>query len=166
LKKTVKKATKMVEEITLKRKMSEEVKQKVFKKMLLNIWIAIAIIAYLSVLHLVATYVPGDIKGIILKAFTIISVFVDVLIFEIAYRKDNGILGIIGVELFVVAGIVLYMPHIYLHIDRLISRGCMLLPVFCTIYYILKSIFTYIITLKHYQNNLSDVKEIVKEEEI
>jgi hypothetical protein len=41
----------------------------------------------------------------------------------------------------------------------------MLIPVFCSIYYVGKTIVMHIVTTKRYQSNLSDVKELVKDEE-
>ena len=41
----------------------------------------------------------------------------------------------------------------------------MLLPLFYSIYYVVKVTIVHIIETKRYQNNLSDVKEIVKNEE-
>lgn len=42
----------------------------------------------------------------------------------------------------------------------------MLAPLFFSIYYVGKAIIIHIVETKRYQNNLSDVKEIVKDEEV
>ena len=41
----------------------------------------------------------------------------------------------------------------------------MLFPIFYLIYYVVKITLVHVIEIKKYQNNLSDVKEIVKNEE-
>lgn len=159
-----KKANKMVEEITEKRKLTSDLKHKVAKKILKNIWIAILIVVYFCAINLVASYASNEVLLVVLKILAMTSILIDVLIFELSYRKDSVVLWITGTEWLIVSIIILYMPQVYGHIDKLISRGFMLVPVFFAVYYFGKSIFIYIKTLKQYQNNLSDVKEIVKEE--
>ena len=64
----------------------------------------------------------------------------------------------------IVSIIILYIPKIYINLDKKFCVKLVFIPVFCAIYYIAKSIIIYVKTEKHYQNNLSDVKEIMKEE--
>ena len=70
----------------------------------------------------------------------------------------------VGIELLMFSVIVLYIPQIYVNLDKLFCQVLLFTPIFCGVYYIAKSILIYIKTEKEYQNNLSDVKEIVKDE--
>ncbi len=160
----MKKATKMVEEITKKRKMTQEVKEKLNQKIWLNLCLAIGIMLYFCIMDAIYLYVPSDISAIALKILAMVAILLTVIVFEVAYRKENGALGIAGIELLVFCVIGLYMPHIYAHSDQVIGRVFLLTPLFCALYYASKAVVIYIKTEKSYQNHLSDVKEIVKED--
>lgn len=160
----MKKATKMVEEITKKRKMTQEVKEKLNQKIWLNLCLAIGIMLYFCAMDAIYLNMPSDISAIALKILAMVAILLTVIVFEVAYRKENGALGIAGIELLVFCVIGLYMPHIYAHSDQVIGRVFLLTPLFCALYYASKAVVIYIKTEKSYQNHLSDVKEIVKED--
>lgn len=154
----------MVEEITKKRKMTQEVKEKLNQKIWLNLCLAIGIMLYFCAMDAIYLNMPSDISAIALKILAMVAILLTVIVFEVAYRKENGALGIAGIELLVFCVIGLYMPHIYAHSDQVIGRVFLLTPLFCALYYASKAVVIYIKTEKSYQNHLSDVKEIVKED--
>ena len=154
----------MVEEITEKRKITREVEETIRQRSFYNCLVAIGVMLYINIIHVVYIYAYFEITTIALKIFAMISIFLTVGVFEFAYRKDSGKIAIVGIELLVFSVIVLYIPQIYTHKENRLCQVFMVTPIFCGIYYIAKSIFIYIKTEKAYQNNLSDVKEIVKEE--
>ena len=156
--------TKMVEEITEKRKMTEEVKEKLQKRIVKNGLIAIGVMLYICAMDTVYLYVNQEIVLSILKTFSMMAILVTVGIFELAYRKDSGRIAIVGIELLVFSVIILYLPKVYQNSELWICKILLLTPIFCAIYYMAKSIIIYFKTEKEYQNNLSDVKEILKEE--
>lgn len=159
------KTTKMVEEITIKRCMTKEVKAQLNKRIFYNCLIAIAMMVYIAIINVVYLYTKQEIVTIAMKIFPMVLIFVTVGIFEISYRKDNGRLAIIGIELLVFSTIILYLPKIYQNLDKTFCAQLTFIPIFCSIYYMAKTIIIYIKTEKEYQNNLSDVKKIVKDEE-
>lgn len=154
----------MVEEITQKRKMTYAVKEVLKKRIFYNCLIAIACMLYICVINAVYIYANQDIVNIAFKIFPMILIFLTVGIFEFSYRKENGRTAVVGIELLFFSIIVLYIPKIYQNLDKKFCIEFTFIPLFCAIYYIAKSIIIYIKTEKDYQNNLSDVKEIVKEE--
>lgn len=158
------KTTKMVEEITRKRKMTEEVKQKLYQRIFYNCLVAIGVMLYICAIDVVYIYAKKEIVTTVLKVFAMIFIILTVGIFEIAYRKDNGRIAIVGIELLLFSVFILYVPKIYGNLFKPICRVFMMMPIYCGIYYMAKSIVIYLQTEKEYQNNLSDVKEIVKEE--
>lgn len=160
----MKKATKMVEEITKKRKMTQEVKEKLNQKIWLNLCLAIGIMLYFCAMDAIYLNTPSDISAMALKILAMVAILLTVIVFEVTYRKENGALGIAGIELLAYSVIVLYTPHIYAHSDQVIGQVFLLTPLFCALYYAGKAIVIYIKTEKSYQNHLSDVKEIVKED--
>ena len=154
------KSEKMVVEITKKRKMTDEVNRKLLKNIFFNFLLAIAIMAYICVENAVYIYCSDYVYNIISKFLIIISV----IMFEIAYKKDSGKVTIYGIELLVFSVIILYMPMMFINLDKFYSKIFLLTPLYCAIYYVGKSIVIYKKTEKVYQNSLSDVKEILKEE--
>ena len=155
------KTTKMVEEITQKRKMTEKVKNELHQRIFHNVLLAIGVMLYICLIDAVYIYVKQEVMNIAFKIFPMIAIIATVVLFEFAYRKENGKMAIVGIELLVLSILVLY---IHQNLDRKFCVQLTFIPIFYAIYYIAKSIVIYIKTEKNYQNNLSDVKEIVKEE--
>lgn len=154
----------MVEEITKKRKMTKEVKEKINQRIFCNCLVAIGIMLYICAIDVVYIYTKQEVVTIALKVFAMLFIAVTVGTFELAYRKDNGKMAVVGIELLIFSVIILYIPKIYVNVDQLLCQILLLTPLFCSIYYIAKSMMIYFKTEKEYQNNLSDVKEIVKDE--
>lgn len=154
----------MVEEIAKKRKMSQEVKEKLNKRIFHNCLLAIGVMLYLCLINLVYLYAPQEIILIAFQIFPIIFIILTVGIFELAYRKELGRVAIVGIEFLIMSIVVLYIPQIYANLDKKFCIELTFIPIFCSIYYIAKNIVIYLKTEKNYQNNLSDVKEIVKED--
>ena len=158
------KTTKMVDEITRKRKMTPEVKHELHKRIFYNCLVAIGVMLYICAIDAVYIYAKPQISEMALKVFSIVAILFTAAVFEIAYRKDSAKIAIVGIEMLVFSIIVLYIPKIYINLDKDFCVELVFIPIFCAIYYIAKSIIIYIKTEKHYQNNLSDIKEIMKEE--
>ncbi len=158
------KTTKMVEEITQKRKMTQKVKDGLHQRIFHNCLLAIGVMLYICLIDAVYIYAKQEVVSIAFKIFPMIAIFTTVVLFEIAYRKENGKMAIVGIELLVMSILVLYIPQIYQNLDKKFCVQLTFIPIFFAIYYVAKSIVIYIKTEKNYQNNLSDVKEIVKEE--
>lgn len=156
--------TKIVEEITIKRRMTRFVKDKLNKRIFYNCLLAIGMMLYMCIINSIYIYAKLEIVQIAEKIFPMILILLTVGIFELAYRRDNGKIAIVGIEFLVFSIIVLYIPKIYENLDQKFCIELTFIPIFCAIYYIAKSIMIYIKTDKEYKNNLSDVKEIVKEE--
>ena len=154
----------MVEEITEKRKITNDVKGKLIKNIANNFLLAIGIICYMCIVNLVYIYSSSQIYDITEKILAMIAIFITVGIFEFAYRKDSGKFTIYGIELLFFSIVVLYMPKMFTNLDKFYSQIFLLTPLYCAIYYVAKSIVIYRKTEIEYQNSLSDVKEILKEE--
>lgn len=72
---------------------------------------------------------------------------------------------IISLELFACGILSLYIPYIFLHTNNAFRISIMVLPVALVVYYAIKSFIVFKKNQLQYRNNLSDVKEIVKETE-
>ena len=93
----------------------------------------------------------------------IFCAIISVGIIEVAYRKDSGAIGLYGIEFLIYSIAVLFVPYMYIsksNIEflKIVSLGFL-------IYYIFKSFITFWHLRHSYlKENMSDVKEIVKEE--
>lgn len=158
------KSEKMVEELTKRRKMTKIVQDMLHKNIFVNCLVAICVLLYISIINIIYIHTSQNTSKLILKILAMISIFFTIAIFEISYRKDSGKLAIFGIESLVLSIVVLYIPKIYENLERKFYRELLIMPLFFAIYYIAKSIIIHFKTDKEYKDNLSDVKEIVKDE--
>jgi len=157
------KTAKMVEELTLKRKMTVAIKNKLNNRIFLNCLLAAVFIICICIIDLVYIYATQEISGILTKLFPIMFLMFTIIAFEYSYKKENARTAIVGIEIMIFSIILLYIPRMYEHLDKGFFVQFLLIPIFCLVYYIIKSVIIYINAKTHYQNNLSDVKEIVKD---
>ena len=158
----VEKATAAIAE---KRKLPEEIKAKLNNYTFVNLIISIALMMYMIVINIIFLNEDTQFFSISIKVISICLAIIDVLVFEIGYRKDDLRLWIHGFELLSCSILILSLQYIYLYANILVKAIFMLFPIFYLIYYVVKITLVHVIEIKKYQNNLSDVKEIVKETE-
>lgn len=151
--------------IAEQRKIPQELKDQLDNYTFINLVISIALMMYMIVINLFYLDAELIIFSTSMKIFSMILISIDIAFFEIAYRKDNIRIWINAFELLVCSILVLSIQYIYLYANEMLKMLYMLIPVFCSIYYVGKTIVMHIVTTKRYQSNLSDVKELVKDEE-
>lgn len=155
----------MEKELEDKRKLTKEVKDKMNKMIFINLNIAIVFMLIMIGINIAYLNISSEKFILFIKLFSILSVFSSVLTFEIAYRKESVSKMFYGIELLVFSIIIMYIPYVYLHMPQMVKQILMLAPLYFSIYYVEKSIFINRKVTREYINNLSDVKEIVKDEE-
>lgn len=155
----------MEKELENKRKLTKEVKENMNKMIFINLNIAILFMLIMIGINIAYLNVSSEKFILFIKLFSILSVFSSVLTFEIAYRKESVSKMFYGIELLVLSIIIMYIPYVYLHMPQMVKQILMLAPLYFSIYYVAKSIFINRKVTREYINNLSDVKEIVKDEE-
>ncbi len=152
----------------MKNKKSKEKTNIINKKcnidIFINILYAVVIQLYFISLNINNILCTPDIADIYIKISYTIFVFIAILIFEVAYKKDNGITAIYGIEFLVLAIHILLIERI----TNLFSFNKILYITATSyiwpIYYCFKSI---IIRTKENREEIkktSDIEEIVKEE--
>ena len=159
------KVEKATEAIAEKRKLPEEIKARLNDYTFMNLIISIALMIYMIVINIIYLNEDAQFFSTSIKVFSIWLAIIDVLTFEIGYRKDELKIWIHGFELLICSSLVLSLQYVYLYAEPVVKAMFMLLPLFYSIYYVVKVTIVHIIETKRYQNNLSDVKEIVKNEE-
>ena len=159
------KAKLMQLEIEQKRKLPQNVKENIKTNIFHNFLAALVILAYLAAINIMYYKFEKSIFEEGMKYFALGIIVITVIDIEIAYRKDSKKLALIGIELLLCAILSLYIPYIYLHTTAHLRNCVMILPVAILIYYLFKSLIIFKQKQFRYQNNLSDVKEIVKDTE-
>lgn len=159
------KAKLMQLEIEKKRKLPQDVKEHIKTKIFHTLLAAVIILAYLVAINLMYYKFEHAIFEQYMKYFALGIILVTVIEIEVAYRKDSKMLALIGVELFLCAVLSLYIPYIYLHTTAYLRNTVMILPAVLLIYYAFKSFIIYKQNQFKHRNNLSDVKEILKDTE-
>ena len=89
---------------------------------------------------------------------------ISIIIFEIAYKKDDGIIAITGIEILITAFHTLSILHI-VQVSAFDFRIYILTSSYLfAIYFVLKSMIIYTMEKRKYLKSLSDIKNIVKNE--
>ena len=142
--------------------MKKDISLNVYK----NIVIALAIMIYFIIINSMYYKVENTQLLNILKIFSMVILFVGIIILEIAYRKDNGKLGINAIEVIVLAGHTLSTAHI-VELQKFSFANYILVSSYVfSIYYLFKAVFIYTKERRDYLKSLSDIKEIVANEPI
>lgn len=159
------KAKLMQLEIEEKRKLPKKIKDNISTNIFQDLVVAIIIMAYFCIINFSYYNVESHIFEENMKYFALTIVILTVIAFEISYRKNSIKLLVIGLELFACAILSLYIPYIFLHSTSALRISIMILPAFLIIYYAIKSFVIFKSKQIQYRNNLSDIKEIVKDTE-
>lgn len=138
--------------------------KKISKNIFENILIAVAIMVYFILINF--CYYEVSLTNLILglKILSIAVMAFGIVILEIAYKKDNGIIATNGVELLILAGYTLSVVHV-ITIKKISFAHYILISSFSfAIYYILKAVIIRNKENREYIKSLSDIKEIVQDE--
>ena len=152
-------------EIENKRKLPEEVKNKIRVNFFVNIICSIVLMLLMLLINTLFRVIDVNKFIIYVKSLSIIEILATVFILEIAYRKDNTKIMFYGLELLVFSIITMYIPYIYTNFGFSIRSIVVFSPLYYIVYYIFKSLLYGKKAKKEYLNSLSDVKEILQEEE-
>ena len=159
------KARLMQLEIEEKRKLPKNVKDEIVVKIFHTLIVAIIIVLYFLTVNLFYYNFEAAQFEVFMKYYALIIIVATVVMFEVGYRKDSIKFAVIGVELLACGILSLYIPYIFLHTTKALRLSIMILPIPVLLYYLFKSLFIYKKDKFHYQNNLSDIKELVKDTE-
>lgn len=158
------KARLMQETITKQRQLPNEIKDKLSSITFFYLIISIAFMIYMIVENLLFINGKNEIFLISTRASLFIFVIVDIIIFEISYRKENMSLAVQAIELFSINLFILVISYIYFYTNPVIKSIVMFAPIYLSIYFVGKVIIIYIIEKNRYINNLSDVQEILRDD--
>lgn len=159
------KAKLMQLEIEEKRKLPKQIKDNISTSIFQDLLVAIIIMSYFCIINFSYYNFENNVFEENMKYFALVIIILTVITFEISYRKSSLKLLIIGLELFSCGVLSLYIPYIFLHSNSAIRISVMILPAFLIVYYAIKSYIIFKRKQLEYRNNLSDIKELVKDTE-
>lgn len=141
--------------------MEENNNKTILRKIFKNLIILVLIIFYFNLINITYITTNENLITLITSISSIVLLFLSILIFEVAYHKDNGKLAINGIEILVIAFHTLTIWYV-INRSNLSFQSYLLFSTYAVlIYYILKSIIIYTEGKREYLKSLSDIHEIV-----
>lgn len=123
----------------IKEKKDNKINSKKRKKVLFNLIIAIIITVYFSLLIIGSNRIEDNIYLKIIKIASFVNLFIGLVFFEIAMRKDNESIFLNGIEFVSVGGVFLYVLDLFIKQNENLNKIlCLVIGVY-VIYYLLKS---------------------------
>lgn len=158
-KKNIEKLEKVLEN---KKKLPDDYKKRIRKKILKNLVFVISIMLYISLLYLGMYNMPTDLFTLCLKVISMLLALIAIVFFEIGYKKDNEEIWLHGVEIVSMAIFSLYLIYLYSifysnFVVLILSAGIISLT-----YYAIKIMIINRKIEKEYKKSLTDIGEIVK----
>ena len=146
-----------------RKKLSKEVKNDIIKSIIFNIVMIVVMMVITVVINILfAKLSTADFDNYVTIVQIVVALMV-IALYEVAYKKDSLKLGLYGIEFSLFSIAVLYVPYMYL-LNNNTDLLKLTILVF-SVYYVAKSIVTYFIERHNYlKDNMSDVKEIVKDD--
>ncbi|MCI8309251.1 MAG: MFS transporter [Clostridia bacterium] len=145
------------------KKLSKETKEKIFSRIFFNIIFLIVMMGITLIINFSYTKMTISDFEKYIKIVQVAMAIISIVLFEIAYRKDTMKIGLIAIE-FVIFGLaILFVPYMYIFNSN--TDFLKLVISAYAIYYVAKSIVSSLLIRSNYlKDNMSDVKEIVKDE--
>lgn len=148
-----------------KTNMYKEKDQKALKKIFINLIIAIFVMLYLVGINLVYGQVQQEGIITVLKISTLLFLAVGLILIELAYKKESGLLLINAIEALIFAIHHLTTMHTIRLYNFDFKMYILTSSYIFSIYYVLKTIIIYTKEKRDYLKSLSDIKDIVKKDE-
>lgn len=131
------------------------------KKLFINFAILVVFVLYFYLLNHLFFNLGRERFIEIYKYISISIIFLTIIIFEIAYKKESGIITIYGLEVFLLSVntiiSITMISKLNITFEYYINISCLCY----LIYYIFKFIINYTINKREYLKSLSDIKDIV-----
>lgn len=131
------------------------------KKLFINFAILVVFVLYFYLLNNLFFNLGRERFIEIYKYISISIIFLTIIIFEIAYKKESGIITLYGLEVFLLSVntiiSITMISKLNITFEYYINISCLCY----LIYYIFKFIINYTINKREYLKSLSDIKDIV-----
>lgn len=139
-----------------------EVKRKIINNVFFNCIIFIVMIIITLIINISFNKLSIRAFDSYIDIIQIFGALISIVILETAYRKDSGTIGIYGIEFLIFSISVLFVPYMYISKGNIGFMKSTILGF--AIYYLAKSSITFLKLRHNYlKDNISDIKELVKE---
>lgn len=155
----------VVKELATKITIPKGIQEAIYSKLFKNLWIAVVMILYFIFVNLGYIKLSPVVFESDLHVFAGILIILTIVCFEIGYRKDSFDMSLYGTELLFLSIVTLFMPYIYFHRGPVLKFTYSFVAVYILIYYLGKCLFVYISEVKKYKSGMSDIKEIIDDED-
>ena len=159
------KAKLMEQELTEKRKLTSDVKENISLKVFINLVLAIVVMGVFFIVNSLFVFKSKLIFQLSCRIISIIGIIGTIILFEVGYKTHRSNYAISGIELLIASIFIMFIPHLYYVIAIKYVRALIIVPIFLSCYYIIKSLFSYRLMVKQYHDSLSDVKQILEQED-
>lgn len=145
--------------------MKKEVDEKYLKQIFSNVVRAIVIVFYFLILNVLYENIDNTYFGIGAKILTMVFLAISVIIFEIAYKRDNDDMALLGIEVLLLSIYTMTTDYIVKKYGFEFKKYTYAASYVYAIYFVFKSMFIYTKGRKKIVDSFSDVREIVKKDE-
>lgn len=153
------------EKIERTKKMPQDIENKLNKKLIENISMAIAIIVYFMSLIFGKERINATNYTNLLKTYTMCLGILSIIIFEFSYKKESVKSMYTGIEVLILSIVTMFSIYICKVQELKYIFYLALFAYEFSIYYLIKDILIYNKTKKEYLKTLTDIEEITKKEE-
>ena len=147
-----------------KKKLPEEESKKALKQSIWNISVAIIIALYFIFLSLGFKNIERNIFTTDLKVFSISVLVIAIFLFERAYKKENKKIVAYGIELLAIAFFTIALLYICIINPEIFLLSILVMSIISMVYYLIKSLVTYITIKKEYNKQNNELNVVQKEE--
>lgn len=155
----------VVKELGTKITIPKGIREAIYDKLFKNLCIAILVLLYFIFVNLGYIKLKPSVFEEDLHVFAGILIILTIVSFELGYRRSDMEISMHGVELLFLSIVTLFMPYIYFHRGIILRFVYSFAAIYITVYYLIKCVYIYINEIRKYKNGLSDIKEIVDDEE-
>lgn len=153
---------KIKQELEKKNKLSEDAQENMNRKMQINILVAITVMLYFYFLNVGMVNIEQYSFLTNLKGFSMLILTGTIILFELAYKKDDGRYAVFGIESLLLAIMTLFLTYVVVFFNDEFKMILVICSLLFGVYYTIKALIIYIKTKKEFNKNKSDVKYIVK----
>ena len=145
-------------------KEKSEIMENTKKQILKTSIVAAIIFIFFLGIYMAFSILQDGMFSRIWQVVTMALLVVAIIVFEVAYKKDSGIIAISGIELFVLSCYTLTLEYIKTRFGLDVKIYNTLFCSIYVVYYVLKDFIMYTSGRKQVLNSLSDIADIVKED--
>lgn len=152
-------------DLATKIKVPKNIREAIYTKLFKNLCMAISIFIYFIFVNLGYMRLDAEVFEADLHMFAAILIVFTILIIEMSYKKNDKELALCAVEVLVLSIITLFMPYVFFHRGTVLKFLYGSSAIYISIYYVIKCIVIYVKEVKKYKEGLSDIKEIIEDNE-